>query len=309
MSLGLKVISSCLFALMLSCVVLTTVSAQVPTPLGKVTKLAGGFRFTEGPAWDGVDSLYFSDMPNGATHRWSESDGVTLVRQARHNSNGIVVTQKGGLVFCEGGRRIVLRQPDGEEKVLADQCEGRPLGMPNDLWMAPTGIVYFTIPIIKSSQADRFPEDALSGTICVLSSDFTDVREVGYGLKNANGIVGSADGKRLYVADPRAQKCYRYQIGADGSLSDQQVAAARFSDGLTLDEHGNLYTTSNEGVRVFSLEGEEIALIETPEIPANMTFGGRDGRTLFITARTSLYAVRMNVRGDYTTQNNNESLK
>ncbi|MFN3151520.1 SMP-30/gluconolactonase/LRE family protein [Bremerella sp.] len=306
---GWKVISTSLRALLLSCVVLTAANAQVPSPLGKVTKLAGGFRFTEGPAWDGTDSLYFSDMPSGAMHRWSESDGLTLVRRARHNSNGIVVTRKGELLFCEGGRRIVLRQPDGEEKVVADECEGCPLGMPNDLWIAPSGILFFTIPIIKSNQADRYPEGALSGTVCVVSSDFTQVREVGYGLKNANGIVGSADGTRLYVADPRAQKCYRYRIGADGSLSDQQVAAARFSDGLTLDEHGNLYTTSNEGVRVFSPAGEEIALIETPEIPANMTFGGRDGRTLFITARTSLYAVRMNVRGDFTTQNNNESLK
>ncbi|MHC2065856.1 SMP-30/gluconolactonase/LRE family protein [Bremerella sp. T1] len=253
--------------------------------------------------------MYFSDMPSGAMHRWNGSDGLTLVRQARHNSNGIVVTRKGELLFCEGGRRIVLRQLDGKEKVVADQCEGRPLGMPNDLWMSPTGIVYFTIPMIKPNQADRFPEDALSGTVCVLSSDFTQVREVGFGLKNANGIVGSADGNRLYVADPRAQKCYRYQVGADGSLSDQQVAAARFSDGLTLDEQGNLYTTSNEGIRVFSPACEEIALIETPEIPSNMTFVGRDGRTLFITARTSLYAVRMNVCGDFTTQNNNESLK
>ncbi len=274
----------------------------IPEPTGEVRKLAGGLRFTEGPAWNGKNALFFSDMPNNSLHRWSEANGVTLVRKGERNSNGIVVDREGNLLFCEGDRRIVQRSPDGQEVTIADGCDGQPLGMPNDLWMAPNGGVYFTIPLIRPNQADRFPENAVNATVCYISADRKTVRNVGYDLKNANGIVGSCDGTRLYVADPSSQKCFRYLIGADGGLSDQQIAAARFSDGLTLDQEGNLYTTSNEGVRVFSPSGKELALIPIPETPANMTFGGKDGRTLFVTARTSLYAVSMNVRGDFVNQ-------
>ena len=276
---------------------MSTQPSEAPT--GKMKKLADGFRFTEGPAWDGKDSLYFSDMPNNALHRWTEADGTTLIRKGERNSNGIVVDRDGGLIFCEGGRRIVRRTSDGKETTLADQCAGKPIGMPNDLWLAPDGGIYFTIPRIKPSDADRYPKGAVNGTVCYITPDRKSVVDVGLGLKSANGIVGRADGKFLYVADPRSQKCFRYTIQADGQLTNQQVAADRFSDGLTLDEHGQLYTTSNEGIRVFSTKGQEIALIAVPETPANMTFGGRDGKTLFITARTSVYAVDMNVRGDF----------
>lgn len=276
-----------------------TAPAPIPKPTGEVTRVAGGFRFTEGPAWDGKGGFYFSDMPNNAIHRWTVTDGATLVRKGEKNSNGIVVDRTGGLIFCEGSRRIIRRSPDGDEQPLADTCDGKPLGMPNDLWLAPDGGLYFTIPRIKPDHADRFPKAAVNGTVCYIPPDRKAVHAVGTGLKSANGIVGSTDGKRLYVADPRSQKCFRYAIGPSGRLSDQQVAAARFSDGLTLDEHSNLYTSSDEGVRVYSPAGNEIALIPVPETPANMTFGGPDGRTLFVTARTSVYTIRMNVRGDF----------
>ncbi len=277
-----------------------------PSPIGEVRRLASGFRFTEGPAWDGKGALFFSDMPNNALHRWSEADGVTLVRKGEHNTNGIVVDRAGTLYVCEGARRIVQRSSDGKETTIADSCEGRPLGMPNDLWMTPNGGIYFTIPVIKPTQADRFPQNAVNATVCFISPDRTIIRNVGYDLTNANGIVGSSDGKRLYVSDPRAQRCVRYTIDPDGGLSNQQVVAARFSDGLALDQGGHLYTTCHEGIRVFSPAGREVVLIPIPETPANMTFGGNDGRTLFITARTSLYAVSMNVQGDLADHHSTE---
>ncbi len=279
-----------------------TALGQIPTAKGYVEKLEGEFRFTEGPAWNGKDAWYFSDLPNNAIFRWTVVEGKARIRKGKHNSNGIVVDRDGGLIFCEGGRRIIRRSPAGQEETLADACEGKPLGMPNDLWLAPDGGVYCTIPAIKPKVADTFPKDSVNGTVCYISPDRKSVHNVGYDLKNANGIAGSGDGTRLYVADPRSQKCFRYTIGADGHLSDQQVAAACFSDGLTLDEYGNLYTTSNEGIRVFSPAGKEIARIPVPETPANMTFGGKDGRRLFITARTSIYSVNMNVRGDFDNQ-------
>ena len=268
---------------------------------GPVRKLAGGFRFTEGPAWDGDANWYFSDIPNKTLHRISEGGKVELIRTGEQASNGIVVDTEGQLIFCEvGGRRIVARSVDGKETTLADSCDGNPIGMPNDLWMSPDGGVYFTVPVTNKQRAKVVPPEAVNATVCFISPDRKTVRDVGFGLKNANGIVGSSDGKSLYVADPRSQKCFRYSIEPDGSLSNQQVAATRFSDGLTLDEHGNLYTTSKEGVRVFSPDAKEIALIQVPETPANMTFGGVDGRTLLITARTGIYAVQ--VRGDFKKQ-------
>lgn len=271
--------------------------------IGPVRKLADGFRFTEGPAWDGDAGWYFSDIPKKTLHYITQDGRVELIRTGKQASNGIVVGTEGQLLFCEvGGRRIVARSLDGKETTLADSCDGKPIGMPNDLWLAPSGGIYFTVPVTNKQRAKVVPPDAVNATICFISPDRKTVRNVGYDLKNANGIVGSSDGKSLYVADPRSQKCFRYSIEPDGSLSNQQVAATRFSDGLTLDEQGNLYTTSKEGVRVFSPDAKEIALIEVPETPANMTFGGIDGRILLITARTGIYAVQMQVRGDFKKQ-------
>ena len=286
----------------------------VPKPTSKVRKLTGGFRFTEGPAWDGKDAWYFSDLSNRTLHRWTERKGVELVRTGIDgSSNGIVVDADGRLVFCEvATRRIVRRSADGKEVTLADSCDGRPIGMPNDLWRAPGGDIYFTIPRTNARRAKAVPKNAVSGTVCRIASPQHDVGQnrpsgdggyevnnVGIGLKSPNGIVGTRDCKWLYVADPGAQKCWRFAIEPDGSLTDQELAADRGSDGLAVDEQGNLYVTGrDEGVLVYSPEAKQIAKIAVPERPANMKFGGPDGRTLFITARTGIYAVEMNVRGN-----------
>jgi sugar lactone lactonase YvrE len=271
----------------------------IPRAVGEVRKLAGSFRFTEGPAWDRAGGWYFSDIPNKRLHHWSEADGVQLIRTGKQASNGVVVDRQGSLVFCEvGGRRIVRRHCDGRETTLADACEGKPIGMPNDVWIAPGGDIYFTIPKTNKRRGKFVPADAVNGTVCLIPGDGSTVRDVGVGLRSTNGIIGSADGRRLYVTDPGSQKCWRYEIKPDGSLSNRQLAATKGSDGLALDRYGNLYTTSKEGVVVFSPQAEPIATITVPESPANMAFGGHDGKTLFITARTAIYSVPMNVRGD-----------
>ena len=270
-------------------------------PIGKVRKLAGGFRFTEGPAWDAKSGAwYFSDLPNKKLHRWTKEKGVELIRTGKAFSNGIVIDGQGRLVFCEvPGRRIVRRLKDGREETLADKCDGKPIGMPNDLWRTPNGGIYFTIPRTNKKRARVVPANAVNGTVCYIAPDGKTVRDVGVGLKSPNGIVGTRDGKWLYVADPGSRKCWRYSIKPDGSLAKKTVAVPRGSDGLAVDEHGNLYTTGrDEGVLIFSWEGKQIASIPVPERPANMKFGGKDRRTLFITARTGIYAVKMNVRGN-----------
>ena len=265
----------------------------------KVKKLAGDFGFTEGPAWHGEEqALYFSDLKGKTTHRWSEKDGHAQIRKGEQTSNGIWVDAEGNLVFCEvGGFRIVLRTLAGKETTVVEGIEGKPLGQPNDLWIAPGGGIYFSVPD-KSKKIPRLArEGRVMGSVLLIEPD-GKVRDVGAAIdiRSPNGVVGSADGKRLYFTD--RGKCWVAKIGEDGSLSEKKIAAPKGSDGLTLDEHGNLYTTSKAGVEVFAPDASRLGLIPVPKTPANVCFGGEDGKTLFVTARTGLYSVRMRVRGD-----------
>lgn len=270
----------------------------VPAPLSTTLKLADGFRFTEGPAYDNRGGWYFSDIPNKTLHHWSEDRGSLTIRTGEQASNGIVVAQNGDLIFCEvGGRRIVHRTLSGDERTLSDSCDGWPLGMPNDLWIAPDGAIYFTVPKTNRRRAKVVPANAVNATVCRISPDGKATTNVGLGLKSCNGIVGTADGKTLFVADPGSQTCWRYDIRPDGSLANQSVAAKAGSDGLAVDQLGHLYTTGREGVDVWSSDGEKVSTIPVPERPANMKFGGPDNKTLFVTARAGIYSVEMNVAG------------
>lgn len=283
---------------LISLLFVSCLHAEVPKPVGEVQKLASGFKYTEGPAWDGIKSLYFSDIPNFKMHQWTQESGVRDIRTGEHASNGIVIDRQGQVIFCEvTGRRIVRRSADGSETTLADTCDGKPFAMPNDLWLAPNGSIYFTVPKPNAERAKLAPEGALSGILCLISADGKSVRSVGQGIVSPNGVVGTADGKRLIVADPGASKCWSYPIQPDGNLGEQTLVADQGSDGLALDEFGQVYTTAKGGIVVYA-DAKQIAMIPIPEGPSNMKFGGTDGRTLFITAKTGLYSVNLNVRGD-----------
>jgi gluconolactonase len=197
-------------------------------------------------------------------------------------------------VACEGGSRRVTRiAPDGKTvKVLADNYNGKKLNSPNDLWIDAKGGIYFTDPRYGADLV--IEQDGFH--VYYIPPKGDELVRVLSDLKKPNGVKGTADGKLLYVADPGDQKTYVYEIRADGSLAERRQIAAQGSDGMTLDERGNLYLTG-AGVAVFSPEGKKIADIEVPERPANVCFGGKDNKTLFITARTGFYAVRMNVAG------------
>ena len=270
-----------------------------PQVVGPIRRLADGFRFTEGPVWDGHETLYFSDLPNHTLHRWTERDGVETLRTGEAFSNGLGLDAAGRLVFCEvGSRRIVRRAVDGTEETLADSVAGRPLGPPDDLWIAPDGAVYFTVP---QKTVRGQPSDAVMGTVLRIDPNDGTVRDLDAAdtlLQSPNGIVGSSDGTVLCVADPKARCCWRFTLLADGGIAGRTKAAAIGSDGLTLDEHGNLYTTGRGRIGIWSPEGTQLQEIELPEKPSNLTFGGPDSRTLLVTARTGVYAIPMSVRGD-----------
>ncbi len=265
---------------------------KLVAPGAEVEKLANGFRFTEGPAVDREGNVFFSDVPNSKVYQWSIQGELSTFREETGGANGLYFDSEGNLMACEGGnRRVTSTDPDGNVTVLVDEYEGKKLNSPNDLWIDPKGGVYFSDPRY-GKQTDLQQE----GFYVYYVSPSGKISAVATDLVKPNGVIGTSDGKRLYVADHRGRKTFAFDIQGNGSLTNKRPFAEQGSDGMTLDEHGNLYLTS-AAVIVYAPDGEQIARIDIPERPANVCFGGADRRTLFVTARTSLYAVRMTVRG------------
>jgi len=259
----------------------------------KVEKLAGGFRFTEGPAADAKGNIFFTDIPNNRIHKWSLDGKLSTFREKSGGSNGLYFDKKGNLLACEGGgRRLVSITPKGELTVLADKYQDKKFNSLNDLWIDPKGGIYFTDP--RYGRRDNLEQDGEH--VYYLSADRKKLIRVIDDMVRPNGIIGTRNGKRLYVTDHGGKKTFVYQINKDGTLSKKKLFAPEGSDGMTIDNEGNIYLTTN-AVVVYNKKGEKIETIKVPEGPANVTFGGKDKKTLFITARTSLYSVRMRVKG------------
>ena len=269
-------------------------SASVVAADAKMEKLADGFKFTEGPAADAKGDVYFSDIPNNRIHKWSvETKKLSTFRENSGGANGLYFDKKGNLLACEGGgRRLVSIDPNGTVTVLAEAYEGKKFNSLNDLWIDPKGGVYFTDP--RYGGRDGMEQDGEH--VYYLSPDRKKVIRVISDMVRPNGVIGTRDGKTLYVADHGGKKTFAYTINKDGTLSDKKLLAPEGSDGMTIDNEGNVYLTTN-AIAVYNKNGEKIETIEVPEGPANVTFGGKDKQTLFITARTSLYAIRMRVKG------------
>ena len=261
----------------------------------KPKKLAGGFLFTEGPAAaDKNGDIYFSDIPNARIHKWDVArKKLTTFREKSGRANGLYFDKKGNLLACEGGsRRITSISPQGKVTVLTAKYDGKRYNSPNDLWIAPDGGIYFTDPRYGSMQGREI--DGFH--VYYISPDRKKVTRVIDDLKKPNGLIGTKDGKTLYVADPGAGRTYRYTVNKDGSLSGRKLFCKSGSDGMTLDEKGNVYLTRG-AVLVFNPHGKRIATIKFPEGPSNVTFGGKNRKTLFVTARKGFYSIEMNVRG------------
>lgn len=270
-----------------------------------VKKLAGDMKFTEGPVWLPKEKkLVFSDIPNSKLMQWSESDGLSVFREVE-NTNGNILDLEGRIVSCQhGARNIVRADADGKISVLVDKFEGKRLNSPNDVAVRSDGTLWFTDPPWGIFGKDITPEqpgnwvyklDPKSGKIEVLIKD----------MAMPNGINFSPDESRLYVADtgghpkhqdpkfrkyPSSVRCY--EVTPDGKLGKALFQIEEGSDGMAVDEKGNLYTTTGGNVNIFSADLKELKRIKIPEGPANVCFGGEDFKTLFITARTSLYSIR-----------------
>ncbi len=268
---------------------------SVIAPGATLEKLADTFTFTEGPAADAEGNVFFTDIPNNKIHKWSVDGKLSTFRENSDGANGLYFDDKGNLLVCEGnGRRITRIDMQGKVTVLADNYKGKKLNSPNDLWRHPKGGIYFTDPYYGQKK----DELELPGEyVFYLPPDSNQPILIADDLTRPNGVIGTADGKTLYVADQAGERTWVYKINPDGTLSDKKLFATVGSDGLTLDERGNLYITG-KGVTVFDSAGNKIDYIDVPAgWTANVTFGGKDKSTLFITAETALYAVKMNVKG------------
>ncbi len=272
---------------------------SVFAPGAKVEKLAGGFAFTEGPVADSDGNVFFTDIRNNRIHKWSLDGELTTYRENSAGANGLAFDRKGNLVVCEQvNRRIVSISSTGEVTVLADEYDGKKLNSPNDLWMDPKGGIYFSDP--RYGNRDNVEQDGEH--VYYITPDGQKLIRVVDDFIRPNGVLGSPDGKVLYLADRAGNKNYVYDVNDDGTLSNKRFFSEEGSDDMTMDSEGNIYITSPRGepsfvFAVYDSEGNRIEELEMPEKPSNVCFGGSDGKTLFITARTSLYSIRMRVHG------------
>jgi len=265
---------------------------------GAILKLISNkFSFTEGPAVDKKGNIFFTDQPNNTIWQYDRNGKLSVYLKNAGRSNGMYFDQQGNLISCADEHNQLWEiQPDGTIKVLLDNYKGLHFNGPNDLWISPTNGIYFTDPYYQRNYWTRkLPE--MDGQKVYYLQQNKEPIIVADNLVQPNGIVGTTDGKYLYVADIGANKTYRYQITSAGKLADQKLFAPMGSDGMTIDESGNIYLTGN-GVTIYNKEGELIEHIQVPEEwTGNLTFGGKQNNLLFITASKSVYTMQMKVKG------------
>ena len=270
----------------------------------KLDKVAGDFGFTEGPVWDESGFLYVSDEEKNKIFRVFTANGRTEEVISLGDPDGNTYDQKHRLIDCASVLRAMIAvTPDGKYTVLADHYEGKKLNSPNDVVIGPDGAIYFTDPTLDLVKGEKqeLPFQGVfrlddKGGLTLLTKELTQ----------PNGLAFSPDGKKFYVDDDdKEQRNIRvYDVGANGLLSNGRIFGEEHGedhegvpDGIKVDVAGNLYITGPKGIWIWDPEGHHLGTIEMPEQPANLTWGDKDYRTLYITATTSVYRLRMKARG------------
>lgn len=264
-------------------------------------RLATGFGFTEGPSWHPDGFYYFVDIPASRLHRLDPGGEPELVRENTGEANGTTFDLQGRLVLCEGGnRRVVRSNADGSIEPLAERYEGKRFNRPNDVVCRSDGSLYFTDPGLRVPLAER--ELPYAGVYRVTpDGGISLVADCEY----PNGLAFSPDERTLYVANTRwTQYIHAFELDAGGGVQRRRIFADMSSDeavgvpdGMKVDAAGRVFCTGPGGTWVFAPDGEQLGIIRTPEVPANLAFGGPDLRTLFFTARTSIYSLRVKTPG------------
>lgn len=285
----------CFTALVLT-VTFARVHAESPiAPGAKLEKLSDGFKFTEGPTADAQGNVYFTDQPNNRIHKWSVDGQLSIFLEPAGRANGLCFDAQGMLWACADEHNELWRIDPAtkQHEIVVKDFNGKLLNGPNDVWVRPDGGLYFSDPFFKRPYWTRGPSEQGGAFVYFLSADRKTLKRV-TGPIGPNGVVGTPGGKTLYVASGGIKA---FDIQPDGSLTNERKFCDGKADGMTLDVEGRLYLAA-KGVAIYDKAG---ALIETIEVPekwtANVCFGGRDMQTLFITASTGLYAVKMRVKG------------
>ena len=285
----------------------------------KIEKLAGGFKFTEGPIWIHEGYLLFADIPNNAIMKWTPDGKVTVFKKPcgyrgaapfkgpESGCNGMTLDHEGRLTIAEhANRRVTRMEKDGKLTVLAERYEGKRLNSPNDVVWKSDASLYFTDPpygLQTQSDNDPLKELPFNGVFRIAGGKLQVIIK---DLTRPNGIAFSPDEKYLYIAvsDPVKKIWMRYDVKPDGSVANGKVFFDASSskedglpDGMKVDREGNVYGTGPGGVWIFSPEGKHLGTIHPPEVPANCNWGDADGKTLYMTARTGLYRIRLNIAG------------
>ena len=285
-------------AMLLAAPSLFAAEGGVLAPGATLQKLSSEFKFTEGPTCDKAGDVYFTDQPNNRIMKWSLDGKLSTFMEPAGRANGMYFDAQGNLLACADEKTELWSiAPDGKVTVLVKEYEGKMLCGPNDVWAHPQGGIYFTDPFYKRPwwSHDKKPQDGEH--VYFLSADRKKLTRVTTDLRQPNGITGTPDGKKLVVADIGAGKTYSYDIQPDNSLAHKTLVCGMGSDGMTIDAEGNLYLTGR-GVSVFDKTGQKIEQIEVPESwTANVSFGGKEHQTLFITASKSLYSIELRVKG------------
>ena len=282
-----------------------------------IERVAGGFKWPEGPVWVHSGFLLFSEIPSAVIDKWTPDGKVTTYRGPAEftmkdaatagvpGTNGLTLDKQGRLTICDqGNRRVTRLEKDGHFTVLADRYQGKRFNSPNDLVYKSDGSLYFTDPPYGLEKEDKDPKKELpfngvfriaSGKVTLLIKDLT----------NPNGIAFSPDEHYLYVDNSEPQRLYmRYEVKPDGTLGPGKVfydlastPGKNLPDGMKVDQKGNVYATGPGGIWIFSPEGKHLGTVKLPEIASNCAWGDPDGKTLYITASTGLYRIHLKIPG------------
>jgi gluconolactonase len=278
------------------------VNAQsLTTPLfvqDSLKLISSQFKFTEGPSVDKKGTIFFTDQPNNTIWKYGTDGSLSLYTDKAGRANGTFVNKAGSLIVCaDEHNEMWIFNRNKEQKLLYKNPVDSALNGPNDLWMDRKGGIYFTDPYYQRDYWSRKSPAIAKERVYYLPKGKSKIISVEENLLRPNGIVGSPDGKYLYVADAKGGKTYKYEIEKNGTLKNKQLFINRGSDGMTLDQNGNLYLTG-KGIDIFNPIGEKIGHIDVPENhTANLCFGGKKRNILFITASKSIYILPMFVKG------------
>jgi gluconolactonase len=264
----------------------------------KPNLIAKQFSFTEGVSVNKKGDVFFTDQPNNKIWEYDTNGKLSLFLDSAGRSNGMYFDHHGNLVTCADEHdQLWSISPKKKIKVLVTDLDGKLMNGPNDIWIDTKGGIYMTDPYYQRDYWVRKKSELDGQKVYYLPKNSKQPIAVDASLKQPNGIVGTPDGKYLYVADIGANKTYKFTINADGTLSDKTLAVNQGSDGMTLDEKGNIYLTG-KGVTIYNPQGEKIGHIAINEPwTSNLCFGGKDKNVLFITASTAFYSLKMNVKG------------